>query len=661
LSPRAAAAVAWLTLLAALLAACDTRAPDAPSGAGSDGSRPGAQLADTRTAAAAARQIPAAMQACVACHRRIVASYLAHGMSDSLGPLDGPLAGSLENVATGNRYDLVTADGATRLIGTAADGGWRQQRIVGRIGAGVMDTSFVGAETDPTGATTGRLFFAPVERLARHGLQPAPFERDAQPAGLDQPVTADCLQCHTTADPARLPGAGATAGGAAPGTQRRIYPANLLGADALATLPALGCDACHGDTARHVDVMLERLPSGGNDIGLQRLSELPAAAQRDVCARCHLEGEGHLQLLPPDGYGPCAEVLHAARPVLVPQRPGDDFRFVGQVERLALSACFRASGKLTCTSCHAPHEGVAAQGPASFDRACLRCHSGGRADCSREDPLRVIDVTGEEARTPDGCVDCHVRRSQPFDLPLLRTADHFVRRRIPRPAELPMRHSADPQGALQPFDDGRLAGALATPGGRAWSAGLAAAGLFRVGRTAEAAALLEEWSAGQATAEPPPGLPPLERSADFAHLRGLILEAAGRAGEASAAYGHALELDAALPEARVNRAALSLASDRAADALADAALLAQLYPRSEMAWKLRARAAAQAGNQPAAAAALSAATERWGSDPATWHELGRLLLRLHKRELAAAALGIAARLAPSRPGLAEDLLAAGAR
>ncbi|HTE05388.1 MAG TPA: hypothetical protein VK824_04260, partial [Planctomycetota bacterium] len=76
---------------------------------------------------------------------------------------------------------------------------------------------------------------------------------------------------------------------------------------------------------------------------------------------------------------------------------------------------------------------------------------------------------------------------------------------------------------------------------------------------------------------------------------------------------------------------------------------------------LRARAAAQAGNQPAAAAALSAATERWGSDPATWHELGRLLLRLHKRELAAAALGIAARLAPSRPGLAEDLLAAGAR
>ena len=43
-------------------------------------------------------------------------------------------------------------------------------------------------------------------------------------------------------------------------------------------------------------------------------------------------------------------------------------------------------------------------------------------------------MTGGEPRSAAGCVDCHVRRSQPFDLTEVRSADHWIRRRIEPPS-----------------------------------------------------------------------------------------------------------------------------------------------------------------------------------------------------------------------------------
>ncbi len=601
------------------------------------------------------------MRECARCHARIVTTYLLHGMSDSLGPLTDPPGGSLENPATGNLYRFDTIEGVTTMSLRTRAGGERQQQLVGRIGAGLLDMSFVGAEIDAVGAVGQRLFFAPVERITGYGLALAPFERGGHSAGLDQPVTAQCLSCHTTEDPARLPAVIDANPGHTPPAARHIYPSNLLGVDALQRLSPLTCSACHGDTALHVEIMHERVPADGNDIGLPRLVALPAAQQRDVCARCHLEGDARLELTSRVGYGPHDDVLQAVRPVLVPATPDDDFRFVSQLERLALSACFRSSPDMTCTSCHEAHAGVAEQGPASFDRACIRCHSDGKPACARPDSLSVRDVTGAEAYAPEACVDCHMRRSQPFDLPLVRTVDHHVRRRIPRPADVPMRHYDKPSGALRLFADGRLAPALATDAGVAWASGLIAAGLYRIGRNDEAAAGLDAWSTGHAAHGTPAGLPSLDASPDFAHVRGLILEAAGRSDEALAAYDRALSLDGDLSESRVNRAALALAAGRSPETLADADLLATLHPRSELPWNLRARAAALTGNVPATATALAASTERWSSDPVTWHELGRLFLRMEKRDLAAAALSVAARLDPARPGLAEDMAASAVR
>jgi tetratricopeptide (TPR) repeat protein len=318
---------------------------------------------------------------------------------------------------------------------------------------------------------------------------------------------------------------------------------------------------------------------------------------------------------------------------------------------------------MTCTTCPAPHLPVSAQGPAAFDAACQSCHA--RGDCVRPEGMAVEEAAGTPARTPDGCVDCHVRRSQPYDLQHVRTADHLVRRRIEPPQELPPRLQHDPAAGLAVFDDGRLAAALATPEGRRWSDGLRALGLWKLGRPAEAAALLAPLpppgSPKARVATAPPGLQPLETSANFHHLRGLILEAVGRPAEARAAYDDALALDEAHPEARVNRASLRLAAGDLDGALQDAALLLQLYPRAEKGWNLRALAAAQAGDLPAACDALRRSLALWPGDAATWQLLGRLLLRQGAANEAQRALGAAAALDASLPGLREDLAAAGAR
>lgn len=605
------------------------------------------------------RETPAALRECAECHARVVDEYLAHAMSDSLGP-DLPRAlprEPLSNPRSGTRYEF--ADDPPRLLARRADGTQLAAAILGRIGAGRADASFVGRQTfgpATDAAQPARLLFLPVEQFADGRPELSPFEH-AGDVVFGQPVTAECLGCHTTANVAALPQAAAGPQG------RRAYPAHSLGDDALARLPPLGCDACHGDARRHVDIMRERVTAAPDDIGLPRLLDLPPAAQRDVCARCHLDGELRVELQPLSGYGPREGDLIALRPALVPDRPTTDFRFVSQVERLALSACFRGAPDMTCTTCHAPHLPVAAQGTPAFDAACLACHA--RQACVRPAGLSVAEAAGTPARTPDGCVDCHVRRSQPHDLQHVRTADHFVRRRIEPPQQLPPRLQHDPSAGLSVFDDGRLTDALATPEGRRWSAGLRALGLWKLGRPAEAAALLAPFpppgSPPARVSTAPPGLQALETSANFHHLRGLVLEAVGRPDEARAAYGDALALDESHPEARLNRGSLRLAAGDLQGALQDAALLLQLYPRAEKAWNLRALAAAQAGDLPAACEALRRSLALWPGDAPTWQLLGRLLLRQGAADEAQRALGAAAALDASLAGLHEDLSAAGAR
>ena len=586
------------------------------------------------------------MERCALCHEEIVRSYLGHGMARSVGPVSAVVGGTVTNPVSGNRYQITTDQEGARLTATFPDGGTRRQRLVGRIGAGIFDTSWAGAEVDGlNGTVTGRLFFAPVETLTGRGLTLSPFELHAKSPGLDLALTEGCLTCHTLDDPGGLPGAD-TAVGATKGGQP--FPPNALGADAFEHLSTLSCGACHGEVQRHADILSGRIPAPEGEIGLTRLSQLPPGVQRDICARCHLQGDARIDLV--KGKPRRGAPLAGQIAVLVPQQALPDFRFVGQLERLALSACFKGSPAMTCTTCHQPHVGVAAQGTASFNAACLRCHP---SEAASHTQLSVKEITGAPPRREAGCVDCHVRRSEPFDLPHVRTADHFIRRRLPLPQDdIPHRQFADRGGALALFDDGRLAPILKTPEGQRWQAGILAMGYATLGRLEEAARQFEQFPqpGSAATREPavPDGLVPLQSEPSFHTVRALVLVASGKLDAAAAALSDALTLDPLAAEARMARARLRLDARDIPGAFLDTQALIDAYPKAQQPWDLRVEIAERVARPDLALSALDASTRLWPSNATAWLKLGLLLRqRGDSPERARQALERARSLSPS--------------
>jgi hypothetical protein len=566
------------------------------------------------------------MARCAQCHPAEVESFLGHGMSRSLGQAGTVASGRVANPSSRRHYEILDDARGPLLVTTLADGGVRRQRIVGRIGAGRVDTSWVTAEVDGGGETTDRLFFAPVETVTGAGLVLSPFESHPRAPGPDMPLTGSCLACHTTD---RVP---------------PVFPPNRLGADAFERLSPLTCSACHGDAARHVDLMSASASGTPGELGLVRLAALTPARQRDVCGRCHLQGDARFDLV--QGRPHPERPLAGQMPAFVPRHPGPDFRFVGQLERLALSACFKATPAMTCTTCHRPHSGVDAQGVASFDQACGRCHSVARGHTT----LTVREVTGRAARSAAGCVDCHVRRSQPFDLPHVRSADHFIQRRPPAARDdLPHRPFADAKGDLVLFDDGRLSPSLQTPGGRRWLSGTLAMALMTLGRFDEAARRFADWEAPAPPSSAADGsvLPPLESQPAFHTLRALVAMSRGEFAAADAAYAATLALDPRDAEARLDRARMHFDGGDLAGALIDTQAVIEAWPAAEHPWDLRAEIAERAGRPDLAIAALEASTRLWPSNARAWAALARLRRTRGDARGADAALARARTLSPS--------------
>lgn len=579
---------------------------------------PDDEQAPAAAVAAVPAHVPAAMQACYACHADVVERYLEHGMSRSLGPAVAVDTGAVVNPRTGVRYVLEQTDAGTVLTGTAPDGGRRIQRVVGRIGAGNFDTSWATAEVDGfTGQTLNRLFFAPVETVADHGLELSPFELAAPSAGLNMALTNGCLTCHTDTPLARLPGAAVDANG------QTLYPGHALGANAFSTLSPLTCEACHGEGPDHVALMEGLVGDAANTRDFVDLYSLSAGTQRDVCARCHLQGDVRFELT--RTRPSLAHPLAGQIPTLVPERAQEDYRFVAQVDRLVNSACFKESPSMTCTTCHDPHTGVQAQGPASFDAACIGCHADVQPSHA---PGPVEAVTGRPARTETGCVDCHVRKSQPFDLPHILTADHNIRKRIPKATFPAHRAWADSTGPMRLFDDGRLAPYLAKPGGKTWADGAQAMGLAAMGRVAAAADLFATFpppgtpAARQATA--PEGLVPLETDPEFHHMRALTLMAAQDLNGALAAYTDALALDPQRAGLRAERAQLYLLKGDMRSALFECDTLLAIQPNAEQAWNIRGAIAIRQGFGKLAIEAFERSTQIWPVDANPWRQLDLL-------------------------------------
>jgi tetratricopeptide (TPR) repeat protein len=220
---------------------------------------------------------------------------------------------------------------------------------------------------------------------------------------FDRTVPASCMSCHNG----------------------QSQPTALLDDRFDEVARGIGCERCHGPGAAHVEARLENPdPGPGPDPTIVNSAHLSLDLQLDVCQQCHLSGtvsvlrEGAEAF----GYRPGTPLsAHRAIYSTVDDDP-ETIDVISHVDRMKASACFQQSPAMTCTTCHDPHEGFRAKGPAYFNDTCQRCHTTEPLQAAMPtDDLRLTHAAGSN------CFSCHMPKVEAEDAPHASFTDHLIR------------------------------------------------------------------------------------------------------------------------------------------------------------------------------------------------------------------------------------------
>lgn len=360
--------------------------------------------------------------ACAGCHREIWDRFSKTGMGRSMraaSPAVMP-AGFRErhtfyHKASDRHYTLSERDGKFfQRRHQVGPGGTEtnvfEQQIDYIVGSGNHAKTFLHRNPD------GRLMELPLAWYAEGGgawaMNPG-YDHPNHP-DFRRAIPLECMFCHN-AYPAFAPDADRA--GSDP-----VFPAQI---------PAgIDCQRCHGPGRQHI----EAAGSGNLEKIRQAIinpAQLSPERQLDVCMQCHLEttsarlpasilrwDRGVFSFRPGQSLGTYA--------IYFDHPPGsgrdDKFEIASHAYRFRKSQCFiKSSGKLTCTTCHSPHD------PPSREqaiRACRSCHAA------------VTQMRNHRQATD--CVACHMQKRRTEDVVHVAMTDHFIQRIPPRRDALAM-------------------------------------------------------------------------------------------------------------------------------------------------------------------------------------------------------------------------------
>ena len=343
--------------------------------------------------------------ACARCHQEIARTYGRHPMGRSLSPISAAannataVSGRTLFEAHGLEYSIEHRDNRVlhQEIRRDASG-----RIIARneaevkfvLGSGSQGIGYL-VERD------GFLFQSPISwYVKKQQWDLAPGYRKLN-FHFDRPIASTCLYCHANrVQPVA-------------GTINRYTPPIFQG-------HAIGCERCHGPGELHI-----RHPTmvDGRDTTIVNPTGLEPALRDAVCEQCHLMGDRRVVKLDrrEEDFRPGLP-FDQFWSVFEPAAGTAEERFVGQVEQMHESRCFRASrGAMGCISCHDPHQRPEPEAQVGYYRdRCLECHAD--RGCSLPSAARL-------ARSgTDDCAGCHMPHMDRTDIIHAVATNHRILR-----------------------------------------------------------------------------------------------------------------------------------------------------------------------------------------------------------------------------------------
>lgn len=368
--------------------------------------------------------------ACRECHASIWERYQSHPMAHSAS-LVSDARPEEQNAASfsrgGHEYRVEQTDQGTwhHEIARDAEGEVIYDQSVAvqfALGSGVRGKSYLIDRN-------GLLFMSPISWYAqaqRWDLSPGYPERGHQ--GFERRIVDRCVACHI----------GRT--NPVAGTTNRFADPPFLEL-------TIGCERCHGPGEDHIHYRREESDKESDPI--VNPASLSSSRREAVCNQCHLIGKEEVlrysrrdfDFRPGMELGEIWSLWVAGREG---SQAGDAEEAVSQVEQMHSSRCWKASdGRLTCTSCHDPHQRPREAEMREFYRArCVACHE--QQGCSAPIERR------EAPPALDSCVHCHMSKAGAADVPHTTQTDHRILRGPAEPA--PRKELASQRKTMRVFD-----------------------------------------------------------------------------------------------------------------------------------------------------------------------------------------------------------------
>jgi hypothetical protein len=308
-------------------------------------------------------------EACGACHPKEYQKQIRSHHAQALRPIS---QSTVYPILMSHPRTSVNYEAKKEAVEVSAGDGKITALLEWAFGAGAQGVT-------PVGTYRGRYFehrfsfYSRPQQLAPTFGHPKRVSTAEAELGIlqDGKTISECFSCHAT---------GVQSGSASP--------------DLSDMRPGVTCERCHGPARTHVAAASSGAAADTIRRSLVNPKRFPAKAQVEICGECH-------RLPAPDDSSPEPEIEN---PVSVRFAP------IG----LMASRCFTKSKRLSCATCHDPHEDALPRSDSSYVDRCSGCHA--RAAGSRSQCARPISRN---------CLSCHMRQVELG--PYLRFTDHRIR------------------------------------------------------------------------------------------------------------------------------------------------------------------------------------------------------------------------------------------